>query len=395
MKSQDNKAWPNVRIGDILTYLDERVSLNDSGEYITITVKRRHRGLEERERLLGHQILSKKQFRVVPGAFIISRIQCWHEAYAIVPQNIPPNTIASANYDQFAISPSVDPSFLWWLSHSPLFRETIRSSAFGVVIEKMVFDREAWLNKTLPIPPIVEQQRLVARIEELYAKVREASALRRQSSEEVGALFERTRANSFVKASEKGVRPLSEVATLERGKFSHRPRNEPRFFGGEHPWIQIGEIERAHKYIREWHETLNDSGLAISKKFPKGTVLVSIAATIGATGILDFDCCVPDSIVGVTPKPGTDSEFLYHYLGYVRTHLETVAPQSAQKNINLQILSPLPVPKLSLSEQQRIVADLDAMQAQVDSVRALQDQTAAELDALMPSILSKAFNGEL
>jgi type I restriction enzyme S subunit len=56
-------------------------------------------------------------------------------------------------------------------------------------------------------------------------------------------------------------------------------------------------------------------GLAISKKFSRGTVLVSIAATIGAAGILDFDCCVPDSIVGVTPRDGTDTEFLYHYLG--------------------------------------------------------------------------------
>src|ERR1017187_5105723 len=117
------------------------------------------------------------------------------------------------------------------------------------------------------------------------------------------------------------------------------PRNEPRFFGGVHPWIQIGEIESSNKYIRAWTQTLNDDGLKISKKFPRGTVLISIAATIGAVGILDFDCCVPDSIVGVTPKPQTEPEFLYHYLGYLRGHLEEIAPQSAQKNINLGILT--------------------------------------------------------
>ena len=75
---------------------------------------------------------------------------------------------------------------------------------------------------------------------------------------------------------------------------------------------------------------------------------MSIAATIGAVGILDFDCCVPDSIVGVTPGDGIDSEFIYYYLGYLRQHLEEIAPQSAQKNINLQILSELPVPELTL-----------------------------------------------
>jgi hypothetical protein len=58
-------GWPEVRIGDVLTYLDERIDLDDAAEYITITVKRRHGGLEEREHLFGHQIQTKKQFRLI------------------------------------------------------------------------------------------------------------------------------------------------------------------------------------------------------------------------------------------------------------------------------------------------------------------------------------------
>jgi type I restriction enzyme S subunit len=99
--------------------------------------------------------------------------------------------------------------------------------------------------------------------------------------------------------------------------------------------------------------------------------------------------------VGITPKAGIDSEFLYHFLSYVRGHLETIAPQSAQKNINLQILAPLPVPKLPLSAQHRIVAKLDALQAEVDNLKRCQAETAVELDALLPAILDRAFKGEL
>lgn len=84
--------------------------MDDEKDYLTITVKRRHGGLELREKMFGHQIATKKQFKVVPGAFIISRVQCWHQAYAIVGQ-APPNAIASTNYDQFAISPEVDLRF--------------------------------------------------------------------------------------------------------------------------------------------------------------------------------------------------------------------------------------------------------------------------------------------
>src|SRR5580765_5297041 len=133
MKSEVNH-WEEVPLKRILTYLNGRVELDDTQEYATITVKRRHGGLEEREKLLGHQIKTKKQFRLIPGAFIISRVQCWHQAYAIVPENPPANMIASSNYDQFAISSDVDSRFFWWLSHSPRFTETVRDSAVGVVI---------------------------------------------------------------------------------------------------------------------------------------------------------------------------------------------------------------------------------------------------------------------
>ena len=219
--------------------------------------------------------------------------------------------------------------------------------------------------------------------------------MRSASMREVEDLRASSSARIFKKLLGSETRPLADAVTLERGKFSHRPRNDPRFFGGDHPWIQIAEIEASNKYIRDWHEALNDDGLAISKKFPSGTLLISIAATIGAVGILTFDCCVPDSIVGITPPKDVSPEFVYHYLSFIRTHLEAVAPQSAQKNVNLQILGSLPFPVLGRGEQLTIVAELDALQAKVDALRALQVETAAELDAVLPAILDKAFKGEL
>ena len=101
------------------------------------------------------------------------------------------------------------------------------------------------------------------------------------------------------------------------------------------------------------------------------------------------------SVVAATPKPNVDEEYLYHYLGYVRSHLEQVAPQSAQKNINLKILSALPVPALPICEQKQIASHLNNLQANVDSLKQLQAKTTAELDALMPSVLDRAFKGKL
>jgi type I restriction enzyme S subunit len=331
---------------------------------------------------------------VEAGDIIVNKIWARNGSVAVVSTDLA-GTYVSSEFPTFVPIPDkLDPRWFHWITKTRQFWAQCDDKSRGTSGKNRI-KSEAFLAIEIALPALSEQRRTVRRIEEFAAKIEEARGLRREAAEAAEVLFQRTRARAFEKAALHGVRPLSEIATLERGKFSYRPRNDPRFFGGDHPWIQIAEIEHSTKYIREWSETLNDAGLAISKKFPKGAVLISIAATIGAVGILDFDCCIPDSIVGVTPNEGADSEFLYDYLGYARAHLESIAPQSAQKNINLRILAELPVPQVTLPAQRSIVAELDVLQAEVDRLKALQAETATELDALLPSVLDQAFRGEL
>jgi type I restriction enzyme S subunit len=102
---------------------------------------------------------------------------------------------------------------------------------------------------------------------------------------------------------------LGDVAQAERGKFAHRPRNEPRFYGGDIPFIQTGDVVRANGRIKEHSQTLNDLGLSISRLFPARTIIVTIAANIGETAIADYPVAFPDSLVGVIPH-GIDTKFL-------------------------------------------------------------------------------------
>ena len=101
-------------------------------------------------------------------------------------------------------------------------------------------------------------------------------------------------------------------ATILRGKFSHRPRNDPRFYGGEYPFVQTGDVANAEKYIKKYSQTLNDEGLKVSKEFPSGTLVMTIAANIGDMAILNFDACFPDSIVGFVPRDDVNLNFLYY-----------------------------------------------------------------------------------
>lgn len=389
-----SKLWPEVPLAEIAKPISRSVEVIPGQSYRTIGVKWWGEGAYERQTIDGSRTAAKTLSLVRQGDLIINKIWVRHGSTAIAGADVD-GCAASGEFPTFNLDESrVAPQWLHWQTKTRGFWAKCDALSQGTSGKNRI-KPELFLTVRVPLPPLTEQRRVVARIEELAAQIHEARTLRHQAAEEAEALVGAKASTVFRNAMKNGHADLESVAKLERGKFHHRPRNEPRFFGGDHPWIQIGEIESADKFVRRWSQTLNDDGLAISKKFPRGTVLISIAATIGAVGILDFDCCVPDSIVGVTPKTGTESEFLYHYLRYLRSHLEEIAPQSAQKNINLGILTKMPVPKLPLPGQRRIVSELDALQAEVDALKRLQAETAAELGALLPALLDRAFKGEL
>jgi type I restriction enzyme S subunit len=387
-----SKAWPMMKLNEVLRHRKEFITIDEITNYKRPRVQLHAQGIVLRDEVPGALIKTKTQQVCRRGEFLVAEIDAKVGGFGIVPKALE-GSIVSSHYFLFVLDDSkLERSFLDFFIRTPAFREQVAaqgSTNYAAIRPGHVLGYE------IPLPPLAEQRRVVARIEELAAQIHEARTLRAEAAKEAEALVASKASAIFRHAMMKGSEPLESVAKLERGKFQHRPRNEPRFFGGQHPWIQIAEIENSAKFIRNWSQTLNDDGLAISKKFPSGTVLISIAATIGAVGILAFDCCVPDSIVGVTPRGRDESEFLYHYLRYLREHLQDIAPQSAQKNINLEILAKMPMPRLSVLEQRRIVAELDALQAEVDALKRLQAETAAELDALLPAILDKAFKGEL
>ena len=387
-----NKSWPKVKLGEVLRHRKEFIIIDDLSSYKRPRVKLHAQGIVLRDEVEGAAIKTKKQQVCRAGEFLVAEIDAKVGGFGMVPESLD-GSIVSSHYFLFVVDESkLLRPFLDFYIRTRIFRDQVEaqgSTNYAAIRPSHVLGYE------IPLPPLTEQRRIVARIEQLAEQIHEAKRLRKEAAEEAEGLVGSKASELFRAAIRNGSVQLESAAILERGKFSHRPRNEPRFFGGSHPWIQIGEIENSGKFIRNWSQTLNEEGLAISKKFPRGTVLISIAATIGAVGILDFDCCVPDSIVGVTPKPGNDSEFLYHYLKYLRSHLEEIAPHSAQKNINLGILTKIPFPDRSLPEQRRIVAELDALQAEVDGLKRLQAETSAELDALLPAVLDRAFKGEL
>jgi len=154
---------------------------------------------------------------------------------------------------------------------------------------------------------------------------------------------------------------LGEVALVfGRGKSKHRPRNDPKLYGGNTPFIQTGDIRNASHIIETYSQTYSEIGLKQSKLWPKGTLCITIAANIAETSILGFDACFPDSVIGFVANPEkTTSGYVEYLLSSLKTKLEEMGQGSAQSNINVGTFENLKLPFPSLSEQSRIVAILD------------------------------------
>lgn len=213
-------------------------------------------------------------------------------------------------------------------------------------------------NLYIPIPPIAEQKKIAEILEtcdrqiELTEKLINAKRKLKQGLMQK-LLTGKLRFSEFENQEWKTYK-LSELANVERGKFTARPRNDPKYYGGNIPFIQTGDVTNSNGRISSYSQTLNREGLKVSKLFRKGSIVITIAANIGDVAILDIDVACPDSIVVVQAKPNICEDWLFYYLSSCKQIMENAATQNAQKNINLQVLRPLTIFTPSFHEQRKI-----------------------------------------
>jgi len=167
---------------------------------------------------------------------------------------------------------------------------------------------------------------------------RRADAARAKARAIIPALFLDTFGDPATNPKGWPVKTLGNLGELDRGRSRHRPRNAPELYGGPYPFVQTGDVANSKGRIRRHEQSYSEAGLAQSKMWPSGTLCITIAANIGKTGILEFDACFPDSVVGFKPWSEVTSEFIQSSLDFMQAEIEARAPQAAQKNINLQVL---------------------------------------------------------
>ena len=279
-------------------------------------------------------------------------------------------------------------------------------------INQAAIANEKIKNLELPVPSLVLQdkiiQKLIPVISFIDKKQEEYSEIKSHQDTHIENLSD----NLILSLVRKNIpianlpdgwqkKRLSDVCTIQRGRFAHRPRNEPSFFGGKYAFIQTGDITASSGRVAKFKQTLNDKGLAISRMFPKGTVVMTIAANIGHTAILDIDACCTDSIIGIKPLANQAlPEYIEYTLRLFRYDLEKRASKNAQKNINYSFLKPLEIPLPDIEEQGAIIRRIEKGARSFEHfhdltgyMHGLSQRTELNFDNLRLALLEKAFSG--
>lgn len=271
-----------------------------------------------------------------------------------------------------------------YLCYSLMFYDT-EELVNGATRQKLT--QAAMRKMLIPQRPITEQKKIVSELSKIQSIISARQQQIQKLDDLVKARFIELFGDPVYNSKRLPIQRLCKLGSLDRGRSQHRPRNDPKLLNGPYPLIQTGEVASAGLYITKYKNTYSELGLRQSKMWSAGTLCITIAANIAQTAILTFDACFPDSVVGFLPNDSINAIYMHYWFGFFQKNLEKQAPQVAQKNINLKILSELNVIVPTQEKQEQFAAFVE----QTDKSKVAIQKALDEAQLLFGGLMQKYF----
>lgn len=351
---------------------------------------------------------------VRPNDLVMNKMKAWQGSIAISEYEgivSPAYFVYEPNNKLFELA---HPRYVHYLLRNPIYIIQYMSRSKGIRVNQWDLDPDEFKLIELLLPSKQEQSKIfefldyeTSLIDRLIAQQQRLIELLKEKRQAVISHAVTKGLNPNAPMKDSGVEWLGQVpehwvvkqyryaTQLFRGKFGHRPRNDPALYDGPYPFIQTGDIARTGKYITEYSQTLNDAGRQVSQRFPSGTLVMAIAANIGDTAILEFEAYCPDSVVGFKPNNDLNIEFLRLTFNAALQALEQTSTQSTQANLNLDRVGSLYAAFPPYDEQLAIIEKIAKIESTYDQLQSIAQRGIQLFQERRTALISAAVTGKI
>jgi type I restriction enzyme S subunit len=391
--------WPLVALGDVLQLVRKRAEVQPGVNYKRLTVRMNALGVVLRDIVDGAAIRTETQFLATAGQFVFSRIDARNGAFGLIPYELDGSVVSGNFFTVDCVKDRLLPEYLRLYTSRHSFWDDCAKISEGTT-NRVPVRIEQFLALTIPLPALAEQRRIVAKVEKLAGKIEEAWRLRNQSVKESEALAHSISRKVFQDTDKFRVVQLKEVCS----EIIDCLHSNPIYSELGIPTVRSPDVGWGRLFLKSSKKTSEEEyrrRTSRGEPKPGDIILVREGGGTGKAGVVEEGqrLSLGQRVMQLRPnKEKVLPRFLLHqWLSPLiqEDQIGEMMKGSASPHLNIGSLKKFNFILPPIEEQRHIVTYLDRMQAKTDALNKHQVQTAAELEALMSSILDKAFKGEL
>jgi len=382
--------WPNVALRDVLTKSDDWIELDPECEYKEVTVRNRGQGAALRRVVTGAEIAGTRRMRVHHRQFIVSRIDARHGSTAVIPSALE-GAIVTNDFPVFGCDERLLlPAYLGWYSKTPRFVDECRHASEGST-NRVRLKELAFLEITMPLPPIEEQRRVVEKLNRLASQVDKAGRHQRSIEAALSLASKSITAQTLRGMPDAIWTRLRDVVEIRGGNTPSK--GNPAYWGGEVPWITPKDMKQRVLSDSEDHMTEVALSEAGSRLHEPGCVLVVVRGMILAhtfpAAVLGTSATINQDMKALRPTRGLLPEYLCHALWGFNDEILGLVDRSGHDTRKLTTgrLADFRFPMPPIADQRRVVRFLDRALSVISGLRVRQEHTQATMDVLLSSFV--------